>query len=133
MKLEVGMYVRTKKGEIDKILHIDYADERRKKYPTHPSNKYWRDKMLLEHKGYRVTNQSITKASHNIIDLIEVGDYVNGYQVIEEPYNYHDIKFISVDTQDSWSWGKGEMPSTEIKSILTKEQFENNCYKIGDE
>ena len=50
MNLEVGMYVRTKKGEIDKILHIDYADEKKKKYPTHPSNKYWRDRILLENK-----------------------------------------------------------------------------------
>ena len=71
-------------------------------------------------------------ASHNITDLIEVGDYVNGYQVVEKPYIYQNIEFVSVDTQDSWSWGKGEMPCTEIKTILTHEQFENNCYKIGD-
>ena len=135
MKLEVGMYVRTKKGEIDKILHIDYADERRKKYPTHPSNKYWRDKMLLEHKGYRVTNQSIIKASHNIIDLIEVGDVIvdNSGRKIEVNLIriWNDVKEVicnDYNLDDSAI----TLHNSDIFKILTKEQFENNCYKMGD-
>lgn len=64
---------------------------------------------------------------------MKVGDYVNGYQVIEKPYMYHDIQFVSVDTQDSWSWGKGEMPVENIKSIVTHEQFEADAYVLEKE
>ncbi len=124
MKLEVGMYCRTKKGEIDKILHIDYADERKKKYPTHPSKNHWRDNFLLERKRYRATSQNIIKASHNITDLIEVGDYVNGELIQDITGEY--VRIGNVSHNKSWL-------SNDIKTILTKEQFENYCYRIGDE
>ena len=120
MKLELGMYCRTEDGYIFKYSKENniYFDE--------INNTYY---VLIDNGEYDDCDV-IKKIDNNIIDLIEIGDYVNGYQVIEKPYNYRDIKFISVDTQDSWSWGKGEMPCTEIKTILTKEQFENNCFKI---
>ena len=65
MKLEVGMYVRYKNG-IGKIVA-----------------KYVKGVLLDKGKGgyFRTESVDILKASHNIIDLIEVGDYVNGYYV----------------------------------------------------
>lgn len=63
--------------------------------------------------------KDIKSHSKNIIDLIEVGDYVNGEYVVEISQNkeiitepYHFIKHID--------------------NILTHEMYEQNCYKIGE-
>ena len=77
-----------------------------------------------------ISEVDVLKASHNIIDLIEEGDYVNGYEVIEKPYCYHDVCFVSVNSRESWGWGIGEMPMNEIKSIVTKEQFDSMKYEV---
>jgi len=63
----------------------------------------------------------IIKSSPNIIDLIEVGDYVNGEKV--------------TSIQDNWlGFGNYDYyrQEYEIKSIVTKEQFESMEYKVGD-
>lgn len=135
-KLNVGDYVRTRhRGfqppQIAKIKSM--------KRDAGYNNQYYieLDHNLLPDYECYIYEEDIVKSAnpnkrHGIIDLIEVGDYVNGYQVIEKPYIYHNIQFVSVDTQDSWSWGKGEMPIENIKSIVTKEQFENISYKVGE-
>ena len=63
-----------------------------------------------------------SKYSFNIIDLIEVGDYVNGYKVT---YVYPNL--LKVDSADIW-----EIHSSDIKSIVTKEQFSQMEYKIEE-
>ena len=71
----------------------------------------------------------IKKTSHNIIDLIEVGDYVNGYPVyetIEHPDNTRAI--VIADDNKSIIW---EESSQYIKSIVTKEMFESMKYEVG--
>ena len=118
MKLEVGLYFRTKDGIIGKIDSISedgteiYFDTK----PIFGNGEEFGSKWCY--------STDIIKASHNIIDLIEVGDYVNGCRVIkvnlEPPLKY--VKCINDNCFEE----------KEIKSILTKEQFENNCYKIGD-
>ena len=66
------------------------------------------------------------KSSSNIIDLIEVGDYVNGYKV-------RDINnvagFVIVNTS---SISENTIFSYNIKSIITPEMFESMEYKVGD-
>ena len=66
------------------------------------------------------------KSSSNIIDLIEVGDYVNGYKV-------RDINnvagFVIVNTS---SISENTIFSYNIKSIITREMFESMEYKVGD-
>ena len=69
MKLEVGMYVRTKDNGIKKINGL-YS------------------KAIFTDTYIRIENKDISKASHNIIDLIEVGDYVNGYKVSFKDNDY---------------------------------------------
>lgn len=66
MKLEIGMYVRTKRGKIGQIVRIN------KDSVAIEFNKMWQDQIRLE---------NIIKASFNIIDLIKEGDYVNGKKV----------------------------------------------------
>lgn len=70
--------------------------------------------------------EDIIKSSPNIIDLIEVGDYVNGCKVddIRPTHLYcnedDDEDFCKIIFQEN------------IKSIVTKEQFESMEYKIGE-
>lgn len=66
------------------------------------------------------------KASYNIIDLIEVGDYVNGLKVIDIVEN--DI-YVSDYYAESCI---GIVKVKDIKSIVTHEQMEQISYRIGD-
>ena len=62
----------------------------------------------------------ILKHSENIIDLIEVGDYVNSELITQAKYDL----FINSDFKEKYA--------KNIKSIVTKEQFEIIKYKVGD-
>lgn len=125
-KLEVGMYVRTKNG-IGKVTECrkhdkwGYIIKILGKYScfTHTSNKELSD---------------VIKASFNIIDLIEVGDYVNGSKVIkiENVENYPDLSSVKIEKSD-FRYGIYETVfEKDIKSIVTKEQFESVSYRIGE-
>jgi hypothetical protein len=76
----------------------------------------------------------IVKHSKQLIDLIEVGDYVNGREVkhIAMFEGFPDYpKLIFVD--ETHLIPDDTCENDEIKTILTKEQFEANCYKVGGE
>ena len=122
MKLEPNMYVRTNCGYICKIININDFREPSMKYGVEAS--YLKDIMFIE-------DDDILKASHNIIDLIEVGDYVNGEKVdyIDDCDGamreyYYDYEDASIDVGHYFE---------EIKSIVTKEQFSSMEYKLGDD
>ena len=126
MKLEVGMYVRKVNGNIEKITGVQDV-----KYTT-GIQRYF---SCSEPEECFSTEDDITKASHNIIDLIEVGDYVNGVEVMEvdleeKPY----LKFVhGISTTDvGLITYMGDSKLYGIKSIVTKEQFANMEYKVGD-
>ena len=68
------------------------------------------------------------KSSPNIIDLIEVGDYVNGEEVIR----LFNPMFLSIGELPYVITDKSKYEPQDIKSIVTKEQFENCMYKVGD-
>lgn len=111
MKLEVGMYVRLDLGHIFKFENNDYEtiyEEDGKLIYLNGANEYeW--------------ESEITKYSYNIIDLIEEGDYVNGLRVVDV---FEDE--IVIETFDERIY----LGNKDIKSIVTKEQFENIEYKI---
>ena len=114
--LEPNMYVRIEKG----IYKINYFI----------NNNYTQKFTYIDNKGVSniLEEKEIIKASHNIIDLIQVGDYVNGYPVyetIEYPDNTRAI--VIADDNKSIIW---EESSQYIKSILTKEQFESMKYEV---
>ena len=114
--IEVGEYVRTKDGYIFKIVDIDnifiYVDkEVRYIEETNTFIDY-------------IKKSSVVKHSKDIIDLIEVGDYVNGYKVIAKS----DDGYIEILTDDI---EQGELlEKQDIKTILTKEQYQANCYTV---
>jgi len=135
MELKEGMYVRTEKGKIIKIekLHI-----------------YEHDKILVNINGYLVNSLEILKASYNIIDLIEEKDfceiefYSERYKervkrIFEVGYvargERSHISFENAHCQldiINGEWSKHDKClNPEIKSIVTKEQFESVSYKVG--
>lgn len=129
-KLEVGMYVRTKSSYIDKIININDFREPNMKYVLEHQS-WWNDDILF------IGEDKIYKASFNIIDLIEAGDYINGEMVMEADWindngEYEEgLAFPLYDGEDknviiSWI----PLKHTKIKTIVTKEQFKSMEYKV---
>lgn len=122
MKLELGMYCYNKinrKSGIGKIIEFRRNNN-----------------AVIEYKsGIVLTSIGNIIASHNIIDLIEVGDYVNGYKVLEvtEQYiklnnpksNYDCIEFERIF--------KNKYSNINIFDVVTKEQFNSMKYVVGGE
>jgi hypothetical protein len=128
MKLEEGMYARTNEG-ISKIIDIKdvYAGKfiatDNKRGNVHYSNEYTGYIIDLEDKQW---NKDHIK--DNIIDLIEVGDYVNGEKVTPLMIKMRDEQGI-FGLPDHYKMYVEEIP---IKSIVTKEQFESMRYKVQE-
>ena len=121
MELKEGMYVRTHQG-IAKIVEkpnisvvvwndrkVIYVDENGHPVPTSFN--------------FFVFEDEITVFSFNIIDLIKVGDYVNGVEVEE----INDKEIMLVDTH---LWIDKEVANRLIKSVVTREQFESMKYVV---
>jgi len=140
MELKEGMYVRTNKGIIDKIVDIRYGDnynnepfivllEKTKGYiEQKESNVKEIDGVLTiddDIKTYWILANEIIKASNELIDLIEVGDYVNGYKITTIEEEDKKIKFILGNEEQYYGVYKED-----IKSIVTKEQFEQMKYVV---
>ena len=112
--MKVGDYARSSEGNLGKIVRINNSHD-----------------IELEDSWVSYDEEDL-KSSPNIIDLIEVGDYVNGHLVTKktkdgfiwlEAYSkdgtLHYVDFIN-------EWGDN------IKSIVTKEQFSQIEYKVGE-
>ena len=122
-EIKVGEYVKLKNGRIAKIIDIDkefiYFDKEIYRQIGIPVCEL--DKAFLDF---------IIKHSFNIIDLIEVGDYVNGILVTgkESTLLFTEIKGIDNSGYHVPISQYGE----NIKSIVTKEQFSSVEYKLED-
>ena len=124
--MKVGDYVRTNDGYIAKYLGcktnsvnqlFHYFDGTIRNIASYV---YEEDKFLWDDEL-----KNIIKSSPNIIDLIEVGDYVNGYKV---------LKNCLEDGGNIILFENGLCATNEdIKSILTKEQFESMEYRLGED
>ena len=131
MKLEVGMYVRTNLGNIGKIVE-EYTHQNYK--VSYPEPQEWvLDTGYILNEAMMYENEEILKTSHNIIDLIEEGDYVNGHQVYEVDRECCRITLNGGSYGDEFRLtylrpALGE--NMGIKSIVTKEQFEAIKYEV---
>ena len=123
MKLEVGMYVRfnyhrvTVPIQISKIKEKHYEDIERYYY-------------YLTDNGLVISEAQILKASHNVIDLIEVGDYVNGYKVSFKGNDYQPFVQCDYPVQEGTT-NHYRFYKEAIYSILTKEAFKSMEYRLG--
>ena len=115
-ELQIGEWVRTKDGQIDKIY--DYKKD---------TKIYICEKdLIIDSQNLLATHiKDIVKHSKNIIDLIEVGDIVNKGYICE---------IGNAENGNRWvhNLNGSLLYNEDIKKILTKEQIENNCYRIGE-
>ena len=114
MKLEVGQFARLKSGYICKVININDFREPNMKYGVEAN--YLKDVMFIG-------DDNIVKASYNIIDILEVGDYVNGVEVINIDDEWITMSDMQVPILKSIANGM-------IKSVITHEQMEQMAYKV---
>lgn len=118
-EIEVGEYVRTKRGYIAKF----------KQYLENTGT-YMFDNVIQDIDGdkYKCISENelkkvMLKHSKNIKDLVQAGDYVNGQEVIEVREQNGKIYLMT-----------GYVPQRyikdDIKLILTKEMYEQNLFKV---
>lgn len=128
MDIKVGEYVRTKDGYLGILIAINKQDYNYLVVDT---------SIEVRKDGYPSTylylkKENIKKYSKQLIDLIEVGDYVNEREVkhiamFEGFPNYPKLIFVD----ETHLIPDDTCENDEIKTVLTKEQFEANCYKVG--
>ena len=109
MEINIGEYVRTKEGIIGKIEQIG-------------NSLYW----LEDGSAFNIQENS-DKHSPNIIDLIEVGDYVNELYIQEIISLKDNVMKCMVDSDYECLT---TITNAEIKNVVTKEQFKNVMYEI---
>lgn len=120
-EIKVGEYVRTKNQGIKRIDTI-FENKTVNKYGYEIGSE-WDGKLYST-----IKTKDIFKHSKNIIDLIEVGDYVNGKRVmyvdtIEDGDGNERLCVFVEETQDC-------IEARDIKSIVTKEVFRNAEYRV---
>lgn len=111
MNIEVGEYIRTKYDGIHKVS-IDYKNR------------------VADENGNIHFLDEIVQHSKKIIDLIEVGDIVNNYIVLDV---MEDLQTGEIHLEMPSSYpkeGSCAIYNDEIKTILTKEQMEANQYVV---
>lgn len=116
-EIEVGDYVRTNKGNIGKVVEVRLG--------LNKDTELYQKIYMLDNGLWTILDY-ILKYSKQLIDLIEVGDYVNGKEVIE-------IKKINEKIYLMTDYCPQNYIKTDIKTILTKESYMANCYKVGVE
>ena len=128
--MKVGEYVRTEYGVITKIDKIvNFEQENQKPYLNFKNMLVWteNDNNVAGSRGI------IVKSSPQIIDLIELGDYVNGHLVKNRRTSCNENlggnpKQIDIGENEDYIW----ISESQIKSIVTKEQFSQMEYRIGE-
>ena len=114
--MEVGDYVRTDDGLIGKVVSEPYNY----KDSIGCDIDFGNNDIYNEYEMY----QNIIKTSPSIIDILEVGDYVNGERVTQVTNAYIEVCY----GRDSTDFIKEK----DIKAIVTKEQFSSIEYKLGE-
>lgn len=124
MKLEVGMYVRLK-NDAENIVIINKITN------------VFETTILTENDGSiyqgEYTKENVIKASYNIIDLIEVGDYVNDKKIIgvgcltNGPREGTKVIDYYI-TPSAVSYLENE----DIKTVITHEQMKQMAYKVKE-
>ena len=112
MEINVGDYVRTK-YKIAKVINT-------KTYCN----------LIIETDKGDINIDNIVKNSNSIIDLIEVGDYVNGFRVDKVEARYIWFGDDSVTLAYKFNYDKFSIKTEDIKSIVTKEAFSSVEYRV---
>ena len=125
-EIEVGDYVRTKKGIIGELISetLSYPEPSEWKLKVNNS-----EIIIVENEDYPV------KHSKQLKDLVGSGDLIiyrlRGLKHQSEGFIriYKDAR----SEEESLGVDNYSLEQIEIIKILTHEQFEANCYKVGGE
>lgn len=131
-EIKVGEYVRTKNGLIGKVNKIEIAGS-----GVRFGGEFLTDTIIQFNDGKvyerRCKRNQIIKYSKNLIDLIEVGDLLE-IELSEEFVEKEDKNVFTrlgdVFTKETLQRNVDNGIVINIKTILTHEQYEENCYKI---
>ena len=116
-KIEIGEYIRTDRGYITRIESLEPEEI------IMLDKEVWTETDNYEPSPF-IYKREIKKHSKNIRDLIEVGDYINGHKVTK--INAPVLNKLEVEAEAFI----GKHFPEEIKSIVTKEQFEEMEYRV---
>lgn len=109
MEIEVGEFVRTDYGIIDKVINPNFYIS-----------------MYIECEQNLIQRGKIVKHSKNIIDLIEVNDLVktNEEKTIIHIYDNDILEAVKEDIEEG---------HFKIETIVTHEMFESIEYKVWED
>ncbi len=119
-KIEVGEYVRIDNDNMNRIGIGKVTRIVNESIYANMNNKYNLPVC------FQINN--IVNHSKQLIDLIEVGDIVEIRTGLHSSFKYfveNEDNLLLLEEKVKQFWN--------IKTILTKEQFEANCYKAGGE
>lgn len=124
MKLNVEMYVRTDLGEIGRITSI-------------VKDNVFSDNEMIFYNSKPFLKGKEVKASHNIIDILEEGDYINGLRIEKNKYGelYTSYVYYGGDIGKQCevytTWLK-EYKEDMIYDFATHEQMKQIAYKVDE-
>lgn len=125
-EIEVNEYARTNKGNIGQVIGI---------FNGHCQAKYhiqFQGKVKV--KRQYLSTHTIVNHSKQLIDLIEIGDIVNSCIVVGFGYEcVNGNKEKSILVEGKYTKVNFALLNRDIETILTKEQYEQNAYKVGGE
>lgn len=117
MKIEIGNYVRYKRGYNDYGIE---PPERIAKVIDRINNS---DILQLDVKQ-DILESDVIKASDKLIDILNVGDFLDNHCIVE-------IRENTCYMNDGWFINRNDIEDL-VTFICTKEQFEKMAYKVGD-
>ena len=128
MQIKVGEYIRTKDGVIAKVTYVDamMVDCDRDVFDL--------NNLAMMEIPTEYIEEYIVKHSFDIKDLVQAGDIIL-YNVNSKMTDIEIVKeHIDARTQEkTLRVGMWSLEQVEIKEILTKEQFNQMKYIVGDE
>jgi hypothetical protein len=129
MELRVNDYVRTKKRGFQPS-QIARIKSMKKDSGYHNQYCIELDHNLIPDFEFHIYEEDVDKSSPNILELLKVGDYINGKKIIkiwEEPSGEFAGQIFTILE------GEETAPTIRtIKSIVTKEQFSQMEYRIEE-
>lgn len=123
-EIKIGEYIRTKKGTIVRIKDTEFD------ICFNLAGQVLYKKWICGECFY----EEIAKHSKNIKELVQAGDFINGMQVDEFDDEEGTVLGIPVYEDGLFNTLNFYVPieSINIKTILTKEKFENECFRLKE-
>ena len=128
MIVKEGLYVRTKYNDFCNMVAIRKIDE------IDDDGSFWIDDYIIDTYGdeqNKLHEEDVEFASEDIVNVIKPGDYVNGYLVtaVSKDAYGETIVFVGQRLIEEAGYYRSYY-SKDIKTIVTKEQFNSVKYEV---